>query len=192
MENADSSAIPYLAMLRGEGLAALQQWAEAEATFQAALATAQARGMPRLSWRIQLALGRLYQAQGRPADATQAFAAVRAVLEEIAAKVPDPELSGNFLHQATALMPQSLQPSPLQVAKQSYGGLTRREREVALLIAQGKSNRAIAEALVLSERTVEGHVGNILAKLAFTSRAQIAVWAVAVGLTKADIERPVA
>jgi DNA-binding NarL/FixJ family response regulator len=62
--------------------------------------------------------------------------------------------------------------------------LTRREREVAVLIAQGRSNRAIAEALILSERTVEDYVANILAKLNFSSRSKIAAWAVETGLTK--------
>jgi DNA-binding NarL/FixJ family response regulator len=57
--------------------------------------------------------------------------------------------------------------------------LTAREREVAGLIAQGKSNRAIAEALVLSERTIAKHIENILSKLGFASRAQVAVWAAA-------------
>ncbi len=68
--------------------------------------------------------------------------------------------------------------------KREFGGLTRREREVAAQVAQGKSNREIAAQLVLSERTVENHVGNILAKLGFASRAQIAVWAVEKGLDK--------
>ncbi|WP_371584251.1 LuxR C-terminal-related transcriptional regulator [Streptomyces sp. NBC_01314] len=54
--------------------------------------------------------------------------------------------------------------------------LTRREREVAALVAQGMSNRQIAAALVLSPRTVDGHIENIRAKLGFTSRAQIASW----------------
>ncbi|MEZ4860338.1 MAG: LuxR C-terminal-related transcriptional regulator [Caldilineaceae bacterium] len=55
--------------------------------------------------------------------------------------------------------------------------LTEREREVAALIAQGKANGEIASELVLSKRTVEKHVANILAKLALTSRAQIIRWA---------------
>jgi non-specific serine/threonine protein kinase len=50
---------------------------------------------------------------------------------------------------------------------------------VAGLIAAGRTNREIAAALFVSERTVEAHVGNILQKLAFTSRAKIAVWFVA-------------
>jgi non-specific serine/threonine protein kinase len=49
---------------------------------------------------------------------------------------------------------------------------------VAALIAQGKSNREIAEALVVGERTIETHVENILSKLGFDSRTQIAAWAV--------------
>lgn len=60
--------------------------------------------------------------------------------------------------------------------------LTRREREVIALIAQGYSNKAIAERLIIAERTVEIHVGNILGKLGFTSRAQAAAYAVANGL----------
>jgi non-specific serine/threonine protein kinase len=52
--------------------------------------------------------------------------------------------------------------------------LTRREREIAGLVAQGFSNKQIAETLVIAQRTAEGHVENILRKLKFTSRAQIA------------------
>jgi predicted ATPase/DNA-binding CsgD family transcriptional regulator/transcriptional regulator with XRE-family HTH domain len=63
------------------------------------------------------------------------------------------------------------------------GGLTERERQVAALIAQGATNRAIAEALVISERTVERHVANIFAKLDLGSRTQIATLAVEEGLT---------
>ena len=62
------------------------------------------------------------------------------------------------------------------------GGLTPREVEVACLVAQGHSNREIAETFVLSERTVETHVQHILTKLSFTSRSEIAAWAVRSGL----------
>ncbi|MBI5302788.1 MAG: tetratricopeptide repeat protein [Chloroflexi bacterium] len=78
--------------------------------------------------------------------------------------------------------PRASSLSPRQAAKEKFGGLTTREREVAALIAQGKSNREIADALVLSERTIEGHVGNILDKLGFSARTQIATWAVQKGL----------
>jgi DNA-binding NarL/FixJ family response regulator len=56
--------------------------------------------------------------------------------------------------------------------------LTRREREVATLLAQGLTDRQIAERLVISEGTVGVHVTHILAKLDVHSRAQIAVWLV--------------
>jgi predicted ATPase/DNA-binding CsgD family transcriptional regulator len=75
--------------------------------------------------------------------------------------------------------------TPLQAAKQKYGGLTAREREVAILIAQGKSNPAIADELVVTLRTVEAHVTHILRKLGFDSRAQVAGWAVDIGLASA-------
>jgi len=58
------------------------------------------------------------------------------------------------------------------------GSLTRREREVADLIMQGLSNKQIADTLVMSQRTAEGHVEHILAKLGFTTRAQVAAWVV--------------
>ena len=72
--------------------------------------------------------------------------------------------------------------TPRQAAKEQFGGLTAREREVAVLIAQGKSNRELAEALVVSERTVGAHVSNILSKLELASRTQIATWALEKGL----------
>ena len=56
------------------------------------------------------------------------------------------------------------------------GGLTAREREVADLVAEGLTNAAVARRLFLSERTVAVHVGSILAKLEFSSRAQVARW----------------
>jgi non-specific serine/threonine protein kinase len=54
--------------------------------------------------------------------------------------------------------------------------LTRREREVAELVAQGESNKAIAANLMVSQRTAESHIEHILSKLGFTSRTQIAAW----------------
>jgi predicted ATPase/DNA-binding CsgD family transcriptional regulator len=66
---------------------------------------------------------------------------------------------------------------PRRIIAQQFGGLTAREREVAALLAQGKSNREIAGILVVHYRTIETHVSNILSKLGCTSRTQIAVWA---------------
>jgi predicted ATPase/DNA-binding CsgD family transcriptional regulator len=55
-------------------------------------------------------------------------------------------------------------------------GLTRRELEIAELVAEGLTNKEIASRLTIARRTAEGHVENILAKFGFTSRAQIAAW----------------
>ena len=55
--------------------------------------------------------------------------------------------------------------------------LTTREREVVALLAGGLSNRAIAEALVITEGTAEVHVKHILTKLGLKSRVQVALWA---------------
>ena len=54
--------------------------------------------------------------------------------------------------------------------------LTPRELQVARLVAAGRSNKEIAAALVVAQRTAEGHVEHILTKLGFTSRAQVAAW----------------
>lgn len=73
--------------------------------------------------------------------------------------------------------------TPLRAARERYGGLTAREREVAAHVAGGLSNREIAAMLFVSERTAEAHIGNILSKLEFTSRTQIATWALQKQLT---------
>ncbi|MFD3701280.1 response regulator [Streptomyces sp. NPDC058646] len=64
------------------------------------------------------------------------------------------------------------------------GSLTEREREVLSLIADGRSNREIARALVLSEKTVKTHVSNILMKLDLADRTQAALWAVRHGIAE--------
>ena len=72
-------------------------------------------------------------------------------------------------------------PAPAQaptavVTRAPNAKLSRREHEVAQLLASGLSNKEIAERLYLSERTVDNHVHHILAKLGFDSRVQIATW----------------
>jgi DNA-binding NarL/FixJ family response regulator len=61
--------------------------------------------------------------------------------------------------------------------------LTRRERQIAELVQKGLSNKEIADSLVISPRTAEAHVENILTKLGFTRRTQVAAW---VGEQSAD------
>ena len=71
------------------------------------------------------------------------------------------------------------QSPPQAAAAATTSPLTRRENEVAGLIVHGLTNRQIAARIVVSQRTAESHVENILTKLGFTSRAQIAAWYVA-------------
>jgi DNA-binding NarL/FixJ family response regulator len=80
---------------------------------------------------------------------------------------------------AEALLAQDEQPG----SSGRGGALTDREREVLALIADGRSNREIARALVLSEKTVKTHVSNILMKLDLADRTQAALWAVRHGIT---------
>jgi serine/threonine-protein kinase PknK len=65
------------------------------------------------------------------------------------------------------------------VKRSGLNGLTRRERDVATLVARGYANQRIADELVISKRTVEMHVGNLFAKLGVTSRTELALWAAA-------------
>lgn len=77
-------------------------------------------------------------------------------------------------------------PKPPQKGIEVPQELSVREREVVGLIARGLSNGEIAGELVLSKRTVEHHIANILSKLGFTNRAQIVRWAMENGLTQAS------
>jgi DNA-binding CsgD family transcriptional regulator len=178
----EERVIPRLWKLRGEALVALHREAEAETVLQAAQAAAHAQGLRSWLWRIYLDLGKLYAAQRRSEEAEYAFLATQEIVEELAANIPDGVLRENFLSRATAQLPRSRSLSPRRVTKSAFGGLTEREREVAALIAQGKASREIAEILVVNTRTIEKHIENMLSKLGFTSRAQIAVWASEKGL----------
>ena len=169
--------VPLLARLRGEALGALGRPAEAEAALRAACAAARDRVLGPQLWRAHAALGRLLRTEKRPDEAAGEFAAAREVVEALAAQVPAGERRDGFREGAGRLLPRTRPASQRKADKERFGGLTAREREVAGLIARGMSNREIADALFLSERTVEDHVGNALGKLGFSSRAQVAVWA---------------
>jgi predicted ATPase/DNA-binding CsgD family transcriptional regulator len=159
--------IPLLARLRGDSLVALQRFDEAERSLTSARSGATTFGLQPLLWQIHLALGRLYQVTGRPDDATAEFIHARDIVENLSASIPEPSLRDEFRSHALAVIPEK---------RESTSDLTPREQEVAELVGTGMSNREIADALFIGERTVETHVGNILAKLGFTSRTQVAAW----------------
>jgi non-specific serine/threonine protein kinase len=163
--------------LRGRALMALQQYADATSVLQAASTAAQAWGDRLNGRRIYVELGKLHLRLGKRLEAQEHFEQARALIEQLAAKLPFGKSRDLFSTQAIRDLPQNTLISPQKAAQRTFNGLTQREREVAALLAQGKSNRTIADALTLSERTIEKHVENIMAKLDFSSRAQIAVWA---------------
>lgn len=80
---------------------------------------------------------------------------------------------------AYALQEKERHPGHARAPRSDMARLTRRERETAQLVAEGRTNKEIAAALVIAQRTAEAHVENILVKLGFTSRAQIAAWVAA-------------
>lgn len=167
------SDIPAVAKLRGEAMAA-QGLASAEVSLQTAAQGAVSRGMQPLRLQIEIRLAQLHAAAGHNQQAQQATETARMIIETIAASLADQSIAMLFRARELALLPaQSTTPKPAP-----DNGLTRRERDVALLIAHGRTNREIAEDLYIGERTVETHVSNILGKLGFSSRVQIAAWVV--------------
>lgn len=183
---AQGAIIPRLWRLRGETLRQLGRAAEAEANLQVASAAAQEHGHLPALWQAQLSLATLYRSRRRVEQAEPAEATARTTVQRLAADITDEDLRAEFLDGFARLLPAAVRSTPLRAAKRTYDGLTAREREVAGLVATGLSNRATAERLVVSERTIEKHVENALAKLSFSSRAQLAVWAAERGLRESS------
>ena len=107
----------------------------------------------------RLLIGMACDALGDGANARLEFEAARSVLEELGA--------GPTLERLARLSGASRPPGPLSP----------REREVLVLVAAGKTNRAIAAELFLSEKTVARHVSNIFTKLELSTRAEAAAYA---------------
>lgn len=160
----------------------------AQADWTSARTLCEQMGAQALLWRTHAALGQLAHAQQRAGEAEHEFAAARAIVAKLAADMHDESFRQNLWQRAAALLPAEPSALSRRAVKTAFGGLTAREREVAALIAQGKSNREIAAALVVSERTVTTHITNIFTKLSFTSRAQIATWAGETGLIRTAIK----
>ena len=119
----------------------------------------------------------------RGADQERTVAALRSTLGpdafarawEAGRRLPLDEIVADALTPAEPAAPQT------PPSDKRSGPLTRREREVAALIARGLTNRQIAEELFIAERTADTHVEHILAKLGLGSRTQVATWVVEQG-----------
>jgi DNA-binding CsgD family transcriptional regulator/Flp pilus assembly protein TadD len=181
-QRAEGQPIPALLKLRGEALCALGQMEEAIHALEEARQGAQAEGAYPLLWQIHRALGRVYARAQQKQLAHSAFAAARQIIADLADSLAEAEQRERFLQVSLTSLPKEQPLTPRQSAKHAFGGLSEREREIARLVAQGRSNREIAEAFIISERTVETHLGRIYAKLGFSTRAQLAAWVVEKGL----------
>ena len=178
----DTLGVPRLALLRANALTALERYEDAHAALDRARVEATKQEARPLLWRIEAAAGGLYRRQRHRVEARRAFDAAREIADDLAARVPDDSLRGEFVAGLDALIPSAPALSPERTAKAAFGGLTRRERDVAELVAYGKANKVIAHDLGIGERTVEGYVASALAKLGFGSRTQLAAWAVEKGV----------
>ncbi|HEX2915904.1 MAG TPA: tetratricopeptide repeat protein [Chloroflexia bacterium] len=184
--------VPRLWLLRAEAMLALKQDAgkliEAEVLLREALATSQNQEYRSQIWRISLVLGQTYQILEKTEERGRTEQFTGQTLTQLAGNITDPALKAAFENRVALLFPSVrvvLNPTQVRrISHDAFDRLTRREKEIATLIGQGKSNRIIATELVLSERTVGKHVENILSKLSFSSRSQIALWAVEKGLVK--------
>ena len=169
--------IPRLWKCQGEALCRAWPGEEAIQVLEEARRGAKLQQYLPLLWQIERSLGRVYQRQRRLEEAQQAFAAARQGIALLSESIEDPALREHFEQTAYATLPKEKPVSPRRATASQYGGLTEREREVAALIGQGKSNAEIAELLVVSKRTVETYVSSVLSKLGVPSRHQIALWA---------------
>jgi DNA-binding CsgD family transcriptional regulator len=179
--------IPWLLKLKGEALGALSRREEAIDALEQARSGAVTRQERPLLWQIHRALGRQHRRLRQEDLARHNFTSAREGITSLASSIDDGYLREHFLHAAQSSLPREKPASPNRAAKEAFGGLTEREREVVRLVAQGKSNREIADALVVTKRTIETHINNILYKLNLASRAQIVVWAVEKGLATDDV-----
>ncbi|MQA29550.1 MAG: helix-turn-helix transcriptional regulator [Luteitalea sp.] len=120
-------------------------------------------GAPYLTARIRVLVARAFHALGDADGAARELDAAQKTFVQLGA-VPD-------VAAVQALAPRAETGAP------DAHGLSVREREVLLLLASGKTNKAIADELCLSERTVDRHVSNIFGKLDLPSRAAATAWA---------------
>lgn len=153
---ADASGAVLLA--EGDARAALAKLRTAHRSWRAL-------GAPHQAARVRMLIGVACRALGDGASAELEFEAARGAFEELGA-APDLE--------RLARLAGSSRP----------GGLSRRESEVLTLVAAGKTNRAIATELFISEKTVARHVSNIFTKLGLSSRAEATAYAYRHGLAR--------
>jgi DNA-binding NarL/FixJ family response regulator len=149
-------------------------------------------GGARLPWHAGHARWRQAEAllaQGAPrSEAAAALARAWALADELGARPLAAEI-GSLARRARIDLPDAAgggaqeEPAPEEPPVTDELGLTPREREVLALVADGRTNRQIAEALFISNKTASVHVSNILAKLGVANRGEAAAVAHRLRLT---------
>jgi DNA-binding CsgD family transcriptional regulator len=173
------AASRYLGMLA----ATLSRWEDAQRHFEEALAMNTRMGAKPWLAHTQYQYALMLLARARPGDREQAMALLDQALSI------SRQLGMRALQErASALVEQAR--SLVSSVRTYPGSLTPREAEVLCLIATGKSNRDIAEALFISLNTVANHVRNILAKLEVTNRTEAAAYAIRHSLTSVPLPSP--
>jgi DNA-binding CsgD family transcriptional regulator len=188
-DGSNGTGTPRLSLVRADALIALERFDDALATLDTARVECDAHSARPLSWRVDASRGHVFRLRRERREARAAFDRARTAVQELAAAIPDDDWRTQFLEGADAIAPPPAPTSQARKARDAFGGLTRRERDVARLVADGKSNKAIARELGIGERTVEGHVANALSKLGFASRAQLAAWTVGKAVSTAPRPR---
>ncbi len=158
---------------RGRALLDLGRPEEASVEIEAALHQAHSEENAGLEWRLMVDLAHTRTALGVRELARAAEMAAAERVDAVADRL-EQDRAERFRLAALALLPHPSAPP----AVGATGPLTRRELEVARLVAQGMTNRAIADALVVSTRTVESHVASAMSRLDLHSRAALAAWVV--------------
>ena len=166
-------AMAAVAAARGQARRSARLWGAAQATRENIGAPLPPDERAILEPHLAVARGRLDEAEWEAA-CVEGNAMELEEIAEYAMAVEEPA-------QSVTRMPD--QPS----ASTRLAVLTRREREVAVLVAQGLTNRGIAARLMISEQTAATHVKRILKKLMLNSRSQLAVWATEEGLPSSDL-----
>lgn len=168
-ERPGRAAVPRARALAAEGtaLCAAGEASRAVAALRDASLAWHDLGMPYLEARARAVLGRCYAALGDDEAAVLEVDAARTAFERLGAA---PDLAALPTSPGGTTMAAAHAPS-------SAGPLTEREVEVMRLVAEGLTNRAIANRLVLSEKTVARHLANIYAKLGIASRAAATAYA---------------
>jgi DNA-binding CsgD family transcriptional regulator/tetratricopeptide (TPR) repeat protein len=149
------TSLPIERELAGDWASAARKWAELGRPFERACALAESHDVAALRQALQIA------------EQLGALPLAALVVERL-------RFAG-----ARPASPRPSRPEPTDdTGPVALAAFSPREREVIVLIAEGCTNREIAERLVISERTAEKHVQNVLSRLGVRSRTQVAAWAV--------------